>query len=389
MKTLIAPSNGMAGAVPVRRGGIRDWQRWAPYAAVGWSLIYAVLGITWAVSGRGFPYGGEADPMGPLLGQFGPVAGWAVVILAGLPAAVMGWAMLKGVRGKVLRPLLIIIGVLLAGALLLLMVGLDLLVLVGYIPYTIRGLLMGSGFAASILPGWTQWATIHQIVCLVGGFLWLAATVVYTRRSADACLACGRREGPEGWTASERAARWGRTSTYVGLVAPVFYAFTRYAWWLGWPLGMSREYWQQGQEKGLWVSGLFLATFGLVGAVLTLGLVQRWGERFPRWMIGLAGRRVPIGLAVIPAALVSVLIGVGGIGIVASTAQMMANMQAAGVTGSELAGGLAFQLGPALLFPLWGVALAVATLGYYFRRRGPCKVCGRGRLPQLSTEVAS
>lgn len=24
------------------------------------------------------------------------------------------------------------------------------------------------------------------------------------------------------------------------------------------------------------------------------------------------------------------------------------------------------------------VALAVATLGYYFRRRGPCKVCGRG-----------
>jgi len=35
-------------------------------------------------------------------------------------------------------------------------------------------------------------------------------------------------------------------------------------------------------------------------------------------------------------------------------------------------------VGPTLLFPVWGVALAVAALGYYFRRRGLCRVCGRG-----------
>jgi hypothetical protein len=35
-------------------------------------------------------------------------------------------------------------------------------------------------------------------------------------------------------------------------------------------------------------------------------------------------------------------------------------------------------IGPTALFPVWGVALAVATLGYYYRRRGPCSVCGRG-----------
>jgi len=29
-----------------------------------------------------------------------------------------------------------------------------------------------------------------------------------------------------------------------------------------------------------------------------------------------------------------------------------------------------------------GVALAVATLGYYYRRRGLCRVCGRGTLSQ-------
>jgi hypothetical protein len=34
--------------------------------------------------------------------------------------------------------------------------------------------------------------------------------------------------------------------------------------------------------------------------------------------------------------------------------------------------------GPAFVLPVWGAALAVATLGYYYRRRGPCNVCGRG-----------
>ncbi len=369
----------LVGAVPARSEGRRDWHRWVPFAAVGWSLLYGLLGLVWAVSGRGFPYSSQAaDGMGPLIGRFGPAVDWPLVLLAGLPAAAMGLAMLRGVRGRVLRPLFLTLGTLLAGTLLLLMIGLDLLILVGYIPYTLRALLTGNEIARQLLQGWTQWSTLHQLLCLLGGFLWLGATVVYARRSSRACLSCGRRDGPEGWTSPAQAARWGRTAVIVGLLAPLFYGFTRYAWALGWPLGMTRDYWQQGQEKGLWVSGLFLATFGVVGAAFTLGLVQRWGEVFPRWMIGLSGKRVPLGLAVVPAALASVLIGVGGIGIVAATAQMMQNLQAAGVTGGELVGGLVFQLGPALLFPLWGVALAAATLGYYYRRRGPCKVCGRG-----------
>jgi hypothetical protein len=36
------------------------------------------------------------------------------------------------------------------------------------------------------------------------------------------------------------------------------------------------------------------------------------------------------------------------------------------------------MLGPTALFPVWGAALAAATLGYYYRRRGPCRKCGRG-----------
>jgi hypothetical protein len=381
MKIVIAGSNGMASVGPSRGKGVRDWQRWAPYAAVVWSLIYAALGVYMAVSGRGFPYTPEtaSDIMAPLLGRFGPGAAGIVVMMAGLPAAVMGVAMLPGVRGKALRPLLITAGILLAGVLLLLITGLNLLVKFGYFPYIVFILFTGGKNGQSYLEAVTQWATIHQLLCLIGGFLWLAATVCYARRSGDACLYCGRRDGPEGWTSPERAARWGRIAVCVAMVAPIFYALTRYAWALGFPLGMSEELFRSGQESGKWIGGaLFLGNFILVGAVLMLGLVQRWGEVFPRWMIGLAGRRVPIALAVIPASLATVLLIAGGIGIWADLPQMVANLAAIGADEAEIIGAIVFQLGPTLLFPVWGVALAVATLGYYYRRRGPCRVCGRG-----------
>jgi hypothetical protein len=369
-----------AGAVPARAGWIRDWQRWAPYAAVVWSIVYAVLGAYWAVSGRGFPYAPQivSDVMAPLLGRFGPGVAWIVVMLAGIPAAAAGAAMLRGLRSRALRPLLITAGALLAGILLLLMTGLDLLVKLGYIPYTVLSLFNGAKFGQTYMESLIQWMTIHQLLCLIGGFLWLAATVCYARRSSDACLYCGRRDGPEGWNSPYHAARWGRIAMFVAMVAPVFYALTRYAWALGFPLGMSEEYLRRGQESGMWTSGLFMATFGLVGGVLMLGLVQRWGEVFPRWMIGLAGRRVPIALAVVPASLVSVLLIVGGVAIWSGLAQMVAVLVAGGSEGIGLIGGIVFQVGPTLLFPVWGVALAVATLGYYYRRRGPCGKCGRG-----------
>jgi hypothetical protein len=108
-----------------------------------------------------------------------------------------------------------------------------------------------------------------------------------------------------------------------------------------------------------------------------LGLVQRWGEVFPRWMIGLAGRRVPIALAVVPASLISVLLVVGGVTILGGTPQMIANAKAAGIQGSDLVGEMVSMLGPVAFFPVWGAALAMAPLGHYYRRRGPCQRCGR------------
>jgi hypothetical protein len=309
--------------------------------------------------------------------------------MAGIPAAAVGAAMLRGVRSRTLRPVLITAGALLAGVLLLLMTSLNLLVKLGYIPYAVLSLFTGAKFGQTYLEALTQWTTIHQLLCLIGGFLWLAATVCYGRRSVGACLYCGRQDGPEGWQRPNQAARWGWIAVYVAMVAPVFYALTRYAWALGFPLGMSEEYLRRGQESGTWTAGLFLATFGLVGAVLMLGLVQRWGEVFPRWMIGLAGRRVPIALAVVPASLVSVLLIVGGIAIWSGLDQMVAALVAGGAEDIGLIGEIIFQVGPTLLFPVWGVALAVATLGYYYRRRGPCSVCGRGASGEIGKPSSS
>lgn len=370
---------GTVVSVPAQGGGVRDWRHWVPHAAVVWSLAYGALGVYWAVTGRGFPYAPDTASigLGPLVGQLGLGGAWIGVSLAGFPAAALGATMLRGVRRRALQRFLIIAGALLAGLLLLLMTDLNLLILLGYIPFAAFGFFTaekGQGYLAA----WTQWATIHQLLCLIGGFLWLAATIGFGRQSAGGCLSCGRRDGPEGWNSPARAARWGRDAVYVALVVPVFYALTRYAWALGFPLGMSEAYLRLGQERGAWTSGLFLANFGLVGAVLMLGLVQRWGECFPRWMIGLAGRRVPIALAVVPAAFVAVLLVVGGLGIWAGLGQMVATLAAGGAEGIGLIGKVVFQVGPTLLFPVWGVALAVAALGYYYRRRGPCRVCGRG-----------
>ena len=88
MKSLIAGSNGMASVAPARGGWVRDWQHWALYAAVAWSLIYAALGVYWAVSRRGFHYAPEtlSDGMEPVVGRFGTGVAWIVVMMAGIPA---------------------------------------------------------------------------------------------------------------------------------------------------------------------------------------------------------------------------------------------------------------------------------------------------------------
>ncbi|HLO15799.1 MAG TPA: hypothetical protein VK206_13285 [Anaerolineales bacterium] len=45
--------------------------------------------------------------------------------------------------------------------------------------------------------------------------------------------------------------------------------------------------------------------------------------------------------------------------------------------------------GPTLLFLVWGAALAVAALGYYYWRRGLCSACGRGASAKVGKPSSS
>jgi hypothetical protein len=166
------------------------------------------------------------------------------------------------------------------------------------------------------------------------------------------------------WTKPAAAARWGRWATYVAFAVPIVYAVTRWAWALGIPLGISEEFLREGQAVGLWWAGAALATLGVGGAILTLGLIRPWGEIFPRWLPFVAGRRVPPALAIVPAALVAVVITSAGLMFV-RLSLFPRDVFPFNIDDRNFWG----AIGPELLWPLWGVALAAATLAYFYRRR--------------------
>lgn len=149
---------------------------------------------------------------------------------------------------------------------------------------------------------------------------------------------------------------------------PVFYAATRYAWALGIPLGVSPEWLTSlgAENPGIWWAGAMIATLGVGGAALTLGLVQKWGEVYPRWIPRLRGRPVRPRTAILPASLVAIVMTTAGL-------TSLRRLIFEGINIEPETWGLYV---PQLFFPVWGVALGAATLAYHLRRRSECRRCG-------------
>lgn len=150
-----------------------------------------------------------------------------------------------------------------------------------------------------------------------------------------------------------------KIAVVVAVIVPGFYALTRVLWAVGIPFGLSEGLYDEGQRVGLWHSGLALALAAIGGILLTLGLIQRWGERLPTWLGPLGGKRVPITLATIPTTIVSLAIFTGGVGLVRTIFSG---------TPEIFADSWWVTIGPTLLFPLWAVALGWATFAYRERR---------------------
>ncbi|MER5648307.1 hypothetical protein [Streptosporangium sp. NPDC002524] len=109
-------------------------------------------------------------------------------------------------------------------------------------------------------------------------------------------------------------------------------------------------------------------------AFTAVGLVAAWGERFPRWIPGLRGRRVPTSAALVPATLGAVVLTVTW------TAAFLAIFAGVTLGGRPLDPGFPARGGGweagifyvcYLPLLLWGPLLAAVSHAYWRRRRGP------------------
>jgi hypothetical protein len=137
-----------------------------------------------------------------------------------------------------------------------------------------------------------------------------------------------------------------RVITVLAALGPLPYGLVRMTWLTPWPLFAPAAE-ELVPEMRLW--GLLLGGAALLGVVLTIGLIRPWGERFPRWMPGLAGRPVPIAAAAVPGGLVAAIV----------TSAALPMLMLDGLLGT-------------LIFPclIWGPLLALAVWGYVGHRLG-------------------
>ncbi|MEV4345660.1 hypothetical protein AB0J83_14410 [Actinoplanes sp. NPDC049596] len=329
--------------------------------AATWAALYGTVALVWTFTGRGFPFGaGHQDGQTAVLSRLDPEAGAPLFAGALLTGAVALLIMLDSDRPPRWIRLAVLGYVwLLVAGLLVVVPDMRLLVVTGYLPILIIG--FPFGFPPIDYSEVFNWTLLNQAWAVLGGLLLARAALRWQFRTAGACEECG---GSRGWKSPASAARWGRWAAYVAAVIPMFYAVVRLAWVAGIPLGISQEFLDElHADGGVW-GALGLGAFATVGAILTLGLTQRWGERF-------LGRRLPIRAATIPATLVAIFV-------MSASVAFFADPEALDLLAEH---GLAAF--PMATWPLWSLALGAATLGYHLRRRPACRTCETPALDRL------
>jgi len=319
-----------------------------------WSALYLGLGIAWLFGAGGNPADPAVDatladgPALSLFGIWGPRASAAVLVGLAAVGLVLAVLLVRPARSRAAAWAVTGAAVALGLTLAVVLPDFRLLAMVGYTPILAVLALFGA------LPDHAEfwpWPLQNLAVLSAAGLAFLVSAADYRRRSAPS--------DEDRWT-PEVAARWGRRATAVAVAVPVGYAITRFAWAFGIPLGVTQDLLDE-LGDAVWV-GAALGTLALGGAVLTLGLVLRFGEVFPRWMPIVRGRRVPVRLATVPARLVAVVIASAGLMFV-RLAVTGAN-EGLPFTTSDVAAWL-----PEMFWPLWAAALAAASYAYEVRRR--------------------
>lgn len=195
-----------------------------------------------------------------------------------------------------------------------------------------------AGVAVDLAGGIAENGTglLASLLFIAVGSLW--ATVGIQALSATSAL-----DRATAWVLRHR-----RAITIVAATGPIPYALVRLTWLTPWPqLGADLDL-----STRIW--GLTLSSGAWLGFFLTIGLIRPWGEVFPRWMPGLAGRRVPIAAAAVPGGVIAVTLIFTAIPMLITFGRQG---PVEGIVG-------------ALTFPCWywGPTLALAVWGYVAHR---------------------
>jgi hypothetical protein len=334
------------------------------------SGITALLGLAWTL---GLLPSFYADPDGALLARFAgqdvATTVHAVTALAGVAAGIAGLAGALGVRARIWAAVLqlIVFGLVLQSSGTLSVVGylvamampLAVVVLLVQVVRKYRvlrwtlgvpalaALLVGAILAREPLAGVVVGISsgfARESVTVLASLLLIAVGTVWAAVGFQALAGTSVLDRATAWVLRHR-----RAITIVAATGPLPYALIRLTWLTPWPqlamgeLDLSTRIW-----------GLTLSSGAWLGFFLTIGLIRPWGEVFPRWMPGLAGRRVPISAAVVPG------------GVIAATLTFAAVPMLFLFAGQ----GVGSFVYSAITFPCWywGPALALAVWGYAAHR---------------------
>jgi hypothetical protein len=335
----------------------RRWVYWAPGAAQVWSIAYGALAAYWLLGGRvGFPVANTAgDPPG---GEATAIA-VSALLLSGCVAGIVSArsSSRAGVAGLTVATSTAAVGTFGLG-------------------------LSGVGIIAAGMVERPP-ALGAQLFALVGALLLFGTTQVQFRRRRFACPRCGDRhqvppepDGPLLQPAPSPASIRARRTAYLVLLGLLPWASIKVMWGLGGSaLGVTAKEWRVSMDQS-GMSGLsrLLERFGiditvlaaLVGVLLVVALVQRWGVLLPRWLLLL-----PAWIGGVSLTLYGVPLLVWGALTLTGIAPASADsgpFTPTGLTWMVLFGGTAFSG--------LGAALSIGARSYYRRSQPVCPTAG-------------
>lgn len=307
---------------------------WAPAALLVWAAAYGALRAHWAL--------GHAPEFEPLPEDLLIFTGWgAVGLCAAAALAALGLRLTRRSRAASAAAWAVVAAMAAASPLFFLDV--------------IGMVLAGLGIPASAP------SILGRGGMVAGAALLAAGAVAYRRRMRGACGRCGQRES---YARPEQVPAWAFIAAYAAVA--------------GCLVRLAAQYGFAGFEGIPYDAGVSVVAFEvgflLAGTLLPLALVHRWGLVWPRWVLGMAGRRVPRWLVLGPAVCLA-----GGMTAYFGfqQVQLIANLFTGTVIDAEgTPYGQAFFWTAIPAYTVWGLGLGVAVAARLRQTRPECGRCG-------------